>query len=227
MTIQDIIDKELEIKQEARSSRERSGKISPSLLGRCLRCQYWYRKNETPTNPPDSRSLRIFKCGSLFHDFVQKFLPAHQIEVLAETDDIKGFADIVVDDEVMDIKSVHSRQFHYLRKPKYDINKEKETNILQLMTYCWILKKEKGRLVFISKDDLCIAEYAFYLKNWRDKIQAEIDILRWHWENKELPAAKPRAYNGKEGKYCNYRDKCREFENGHKRDTKDHACFKV
>jgi len=210
-SIQQKIDEAL--KKEQEKERTHSGKYWISSLGRCLRFQYWQMKNEPQTNPVDSRTLRVFKCGSLFHDFVQGFVNGQaQTEVLTETDELKGRADIVTDDEVIEIKSQHSFAFHYMRKETYDIVKEKECNILQLMTYAWILKKPKGRLIFVSKDDLCIAEYSFFLEHWKSKIQDEVDILRYYMGEgqNEIPPAKPRAYGGNEKKYCPYADKCPE-----------------
>lgn len=214
--IQDKIDKFLAQEQEDRSKRIRSGLWSPSSFGRCYRYQVWNRRNEPPTNPIDARTLRVFKAGKLFHDFVQQYFDKAQVEVKAAKEDIFGYADIVLEDSVVDIKSVHSRQFFHTGKKNYDIEKEKFSNILQLATYAWILGKPKCLLVFISKDDLCIDEYAFFTKKWVDKIEEELKILRIFWENKGLPPAIPRCYNGKECKYCSYEIKCKEIENGHK-----------
>jgi CRISPR/Cas system-associated exonuclease Cas4 (RecB family) len=211
--IQELIDKSLE-----RKGHKGSGKISPSQLGRCYRFQYWSRKGEEHSNPLDKLTLRKFKCGDLFHEFVQDFLPKHQTEVLIETEDIKGYADIVLEDEVIDIKSQHSRAFWYMQKSNYDINTKRYPNILQLMTYCYLLKKPKGRLIFVSKDDLTIAEYGFYLSKWQKEVENELNHIRFFWKGKKLPPADPRAYLNDKGepqecKYCPYKDKCNQEVN--------------
>ncbi len=216
MNLQEKINKSLRDKQN--EPRTRSGLYNPSSFGRCFRYQYWNRLDLPQTNPPDERALRIFKSGKIFHDFVQSFVDKATIEVKCENDDLCGYADIVTDDEVIDIKSVHSNSFHYMRKETYDVNKEKESNILQVLTYAWLLGKPKGRLVFVSRDDLCIAEYVFYVDKWRDRLQDELEVLKWHWEHKSLPNPKSRAYGGEKSgaeclKYCPYRERgeCAEY----------------
>lgn len=224
MSLQQLINESLKKEQQERLNKERSGKFSPSLLGRCFRCQILNRAGITPSNPPDERALRIFRCGKLFHDFVQNFLPNHQIEILCENDDFKGYADIVTEDTVYDIKSVHSGSFWYCKKEDYDVKKEKYHNWLQLTYYAWILKKPKIVLVQISKDDLCINEYVDFTDKWLENLQHEVDLLREEWKNyPKLPKAEPRF--NKEGKYCSYRDKCKEIEIGDKRDTTEYPCF--
>ncbi len=214
--IQQLIDEKLKTSDEKK--RIRSGKFSPSSTGYCYRKQVFNRQDVPKTNPPDARILRVFACGNLFHDFVQGFFPDAQTEVPVETDDLYGRADIVLPDEVVDIKSVHSYQFHYFRNKGYDINKEKFCNILQLMTYAYLLKKSKGRLVFVSKDDLCIEEVVFFTEKWKEEVEKEITHLqkcwKWYESNKEIPMAQPRAFISEKDEfkecrsYCAWRDHC-------------------
>jgi hypothetical protein len=194
---------------------EGSGKIIASNLGRCYRYQFWHRKNEKQTNPPDARALRIFKAGDLFHKFVQDILikQGYEAEVKFENNDIKFRADLVNSNEVVDLKSQHSRSFWYLQKKGTDIRKDRYTNWLQIMLGCEYLKKSQGRLVLISKDDLCIAEYVQpYNDFWKFELNGELQYLRYIWEKQELPDAIPRAYNGKECNYCSYKIKCKQYE---------------
>ena len=220
--IQKLIDEALSKKQEERKNRKRSGKYSPSSFGKCYRSQYWNRKNEPQTNPPDSRTLRVFNCGTLFHDFVQGFLPKHDCEVEVKTEYALGFADIVTKDSVIDIKSVHSQAFWYMEKGDYDVNTQKLPNILQVGWYAMQLGKPKFELMFVSKDDLCIAEYSFITEKWKENIVREITALSNFWVKDELPKAEPRCYiNKKTGKskecgYCGWKDKCKETEDAKK-----------
>jgi hypothetical protein len=216
--IQQIINESLLAEQEKRKDRQRSGKFSPSMLGRCYRAQIWNRANVEQTEAPDVRTLRVFKVGHIFHEFVQGYFDKAQTEVKVESEHLFGYADLVLDDTVIDIKSQHSRAFWYMEKTNYDIKKEKYPNILQVMTYAYLLKKPKGRLIFISKDDLCCAEYEFALDQWKDEIFKEMAQLKTWWklyqDNETLPPAEPRCYNGKECQYCNWKTKCKELENG-------------
>lgn len=211
--IEKLINDTLLKEQEDRKSRKRSGRWNPSSFGKCYRAQYWNRKNEPVTNPPDARNLRVFKAGKLFHDFVQGYIPNQEKEVICDKDDIFGYADIVTTDSVIDLKSQHSKAFWYMEKNTYDITEEKKTNWLQVACYAWILGKKWCKLCFISKDDLCIKEYAMPTEKWIPKVEAELDKLRLAWNLDKLPSAQPRCYNGKECKYCGFTDKCKEIEN--------------
>ena len=216
MSLQKLIDDKLLQEYEKKQNRVRSGKWKPSNFGRCFLYQYWDRQNKPYSDKFDARTLRVFKAGQLFHDFGQQFLPEGQVEVEIETDDVKGFADYVSEDAVYDIKSQHSRSFWYMEKTDYDINKEKLGNILQVCYYAWRLNKKNGVLVFISKDDLCVAEYIFPVDKWVGKINEELNTLRGFWNSKIEPKKCGRAY-GKDkktgisnecAKYCPYRTVC-------------------
>lgn len=233
-SIQQLIDEAL-----IKPDRERSGKFNPSKFGYCFRAQYWNRKNEPQSNPPDERGLRVFAAGQLFHDFVQGtiiraqlYLPVtreelYQKEVLVESEDIKGFADLVDKNEVIDIKSQHSKSFWYMAKYKNDdIKKDKYANWLQVLYYARELKREFGRLVFVSKDDLCIQEYVQPLDEyWLKEIERELDFLRGMWIMPRLPNAAPRCEPNKKKEYwqctyCNWKDKCKQIEKENKNEQK-------
>ena len=207
MSIQEKIDEVL--KKESERERKPSGKFSPSRFGRCYRFQYWKRKGEKESNLPDDRALRVFKVGNIFHDFVEGFMDGdYEKEVRIETEDILGYADLIGKDEAVDIKSQHSKAFWYMEKEGNDIAKEKYTNWLQVAWYAWTKAKEWCRLVFVSKDDLCIKEYTMPTAKWISELEKELATLRKHWVKQELPPALPRAYGGKECEYCSYRDRC-------------------
>lgn len=219
MSLQEQIDKALERKDD----RVRSGKYSPSSLGKCLRAQYWNRKNEPQTNQPDARTLRVFKAGDLFHKFVQDIIikenPQAESEVLVEIPDFKGYADIVLADEVIDIKSQHSKSFWYRKDLVWkELEKQLYCNILQVLFYALVLEKPKARLVFISKDDLCIQEYPLEFNDyWKDELNKELRNLTTIWQEQVLPLAIPRAYKDKDGKskecrYCGWLDLCKNNE---------------
>lgn len=212
MEIQELIDQALMPKEEHKSS----GKISPSSMGQCYRRIYWKRNQEPESNPIDNRVRRVFKAGNLFHDFVQNVIlnsfKGWEKEVICSDDDVMGYADLVNRElgEVADIKSQHSRKFWYNNK---EIEQGKNirdmfyNNWLQIFTYCYILNLKSGRIVFVSKDDLCIQEYALPFDcYWQDEVDKEIKAIK---SLKELPEAKPRLYNGKECEYCQYKDKCK------------------
>ncbi len=222
MSIQQLLDEALANKE----TRVRSGKYSPSSFGRCYRLQFFNRKDEPKSNPTDERIERVFKAGNLFHEFVQGVIlannPTAQKEVLIEDDNFKGYADLVMGDEVIDLKSQHSKAFWYRNeKPWTEVEGQIKHHILQVAWYALRLDKKSARIVYISKDDLCIQEYPLEVKNYLAEINQEVDTLKEIWVNQELPKAEPRAYgiDKKTGKckdcqYCSWLDKCKDIENG-------------
>jgi len=215
MTIQQQIDDFLRRQNEDRQGRQRSGKLSPSSFGRCYRYQWWHWHNETQTNPPDERARRVFACGDLFHDYIKKFIEA-DFEVLAENEYIKGYADAVTKDEVIEIKSQHSKSFWHMSEDlkTKTISEIRSENVLQGAAYCMLLGKPFLRLVYVSKDDLCINEFKINVTNGlKQKVTDEVNALRGFVE---LPEAEPRAFGfsrdgkPKECEYCPYLNKCKE-----------------
>lgn len=224
MKISELIDKELKKQDDERKTRVRSGKFSPSSFGRCLRQQVFNRRNVPKSNPPDDRTLRVFKAGQLFHDYVQQFIPKENTEVLIDVEDVLGYADIVTKDTVYDIKSQHSRAFWYLQKEETNIVEKKKPNWLQVAWYAMELNKEFCSLVFVSKDDLCMMEYIKPAQVFRAELHKELKDLRNYWSSGQLPPPVPRAYVDGKGKsqdckYCNWKDRCKEVENEASGDT--------
>lgn len=215
MPVQSLIDNALNKEQEARKDRVSSGKISPSGLGRCFRYQCLLRKGVPQAY--DERKLRVFKAGHLFEKFVTDLIPEKQTQVLCETEDIRGYADIITKDTVIDIKSQHSFGFHYSQKEGYDVYKEKLGNWLQVCCYAKILSLPKISLVFLSKDDLCVAEYWCPTEKFLPILDEELKQLREVWAKKELPPIMPRCFIDKKTKkpkectYCGfYETHCKE-----------------
>ena len=151
---------------------------------------------------------------------MQGFIPIERTEVRVEEDDVLGFADIVEEDAVTDIKSIHSFGFNYMGVPGYDVTLDKKEAWLQVCYYALMLGKKQAKLVFVSKDDLRMEEFAVYTQSFIPKIEAELKVLREIWKKGELPPAQPRSYwnkksnSFKECKYCRYLDRCKQEEEG-------------
>lgn len=218
ISFRELIDKA--IQKENEREHISSGKWNPSSFGFCYRRQYLKRMGEKETNPPDARTLRIFKVGNIFESWVKALLkdqPDMTYQVLVEEDDVKGYADFVNTTVVYDTKTMHSQGFHYLTKKDCDIREEKKNNWLQIMYYAIKLGKQFGVLVFISKDDLCIEEPKQPVDDyWKEQVAIELSTLRGYWDRKELPPAKPRVYKQKDGSYkecgyCQFLNKCKEL----------------
>ena len=210
----ELMDKALVDTKEGEESR--AGRYRVSNFGRCYRMQYWSRMGQPESNPIGAKTLRVFKLGDLIHDMVQRQYEPEQLEVEVETEDFKGHADIVVGDRVYDIKSIRSYGFKLMRKPEYDITADKLNNILQVMGYAYFLNRP-GELLFFDKDSLennldIGKPFVFELKDWKDKVVEEMDILCGYWDQKKLPPAIARCYHGKECQYCCFESHCKEVE---------------
>ena len=218
MNIQKIIDEDLLSKQKP---REYSGKIGASSLGQCYRRTYWAIKREPPTNPPDTRTLRVFECGNLFHEYIQNKLTDYQLEQAYEDDVVSIRVDGVNEEEVLEIKSMHSRGFWRMDKEleTKTIQEIKPQHVLQLMCGCKYFNKKIGRLVYVSKDDLCIKEFRLIVDIAQLKrVEEEIATIKRWIDGDTLPPAEPRLYGlnkkgyARECEYCNFKDKCTEVE---------------
>ncbi len=169
-----------------------------SDMGLCPRKRF-YKRLGIDGKDFDERTLRVFKCGDIFHEWLQDLLNKQNVLVGYEEtlkDDklnYKGHYDalIRIGDRLIlyDFKTVNSMAFTYYNKqgfPKYHKS--------QLMSYVYFLRKQKypqleeGRMFYISKDDLRTVEVpVWYNKEWEKKIEAELTLLNEYWKKGELP----------------------------------------
>ena len=213
MTTDEYIEQSLLAEQEAKSKRERSGKFSPSQFGRCFRAQYWNRKNEPVSNPPNVESLKRFEEGTATHQLIQKRLPKGMVEVKIDTEDVIGYADIVEEDGVIDIKSAEEWKYKRYHNIPTEIFIEKNPkHFLQCGWYACMLRKKYIRIRSNVTGSLSVYTIHEQLTiDWKDKIQHEIDMLREYWKKDELPPPEPRAFGGKECNYCSFKEKCNDL----------------
>lgn len=119
----------------------------------------------------DDISLRRFWLGNVIHEAIQGMNPykvvGHELRVRDEEYKVSGRLDtlsVTPDDilEVQEYKSINSRSFSYSDLPKPE-------HILQLAVYLTFKAEgqdrlpDRGRLIYISKDDLRIEEYILVL----------------------------------------------------------------
>ncbi|MEK6883779.1 MAG: hypothetical protein AABY22_29390, partial [Nanoarchaeota archaeon] len=179
-------------------------------LGGCLGGAYFRRKGETPSNPPDARSLRIMRMGKkieemVVEDFQNYFKDKPEILLL----DTQGY---LLDEElsasarydllivhrnlpplVYEIKSVNSKAFWWMAKEGFKIKPEHELQIQ------WYLKKliEKypdieGRVLYVSRDDLVIQELnTSYNPEIAKQSEEKFRLLNECWRNQTLPPVEP------------------------------------
>ena len=207
-TLEDLIRLGLTIDQNKRKDRVRSGKWNPSSFSRCFRNQFWNRKNEPVTNPPDIKSLKRMYQGKHTHLMYQSLLPKEIVEVKVETDNTKGYADLVLKDKVKDYKCVDEYQYNRYCKiptPKY---LEKEVDkIRQVCWYCIELNKPVGVLRPTIFGTFTGIDHEFKVSNYKHLVEKELSILNGVWEKDILPPPIPRT--NWDCDYCSWKDKCK------------------
>ena len=200
----ELLDEAICKEREERTKRERSGKFSPSRMGKCYRYQVWQRQGVPETDEIPMAVFRKFRAGNIYHKDLQGMVD--DVEVEYEDESFKMFADHVGEDYVVDFKTVFSGQFKRMKKmSSEDIVSSKEQYVYQLMAYCHFLKKSTGYLVFVNKDDYDIIQVEVLFKDWKRRLEDEVGILLGYWKKGTVPPCLPRAYGGKEKTYCPYR----------------------
>tara|TARA_Y100000310_G_scaffold318706_1_gene373087 strand:+ start:542 stop:1198 length:657 start_codon:yes stop_codon:yes gene_type:complete len=211
--IEELLNKYLEKEIKKEDKRVRSGKWSPSSFGRCYRYQYWNRMNEKHSNPVDVYAMKTFALGNLIGGYIQGIISGQVLSVIESnisTVDCEAYADIELQDEIVELKTIHPFGFKQLKKKDFDITQSKIHNILQCMYYAIKLTKNKGRLVYISKDTMEIKEFVFDTVDWINRVDEELRILNSFWKQKKLPPAMARL--SWDCNYCNFKNKCKGGE---------------
>lgn len=211
MNIQTLIDEGLNQKREEKGKVYEQTSWHPSSLGSCLCGVYLQRIGEEPVEDFDARILRVFEMGNLIEEFVLDQIEAagheldRQTRVKDQELDISGKVDGVFKETgyPIEIKSCNSRKFTWMRKQKGPDHHHK----MQLWIYLYLLQRDKGTLVYVSKDDLRIGQYDVYLNtpDLKKEVLKELDILKRAWEQKLPP--EPRT-EGWQAKYCRFHKKC-------------------
>ena len=216
MVIQDIIDSAV-IKEDRKVTSWQASKI-----GGCLSGVYLERLGVPRLEQIDARLRRVFQCGNLFEEYVVTQIEKAniakvetQLRVEDAVLDVTGYADIKLEYldgsiEIAEVKSQNSRAFWYMigdpkkgRAPQGAYEHHK----MQVLIYMHILGIERGRLVYVSKDDLCIQEYEVTIQDEvLQKALANIATLNNAWKTGVMPApAEPGTF---QAKYCGWHDYC-------------------
>lgn len=195
-----------------------------SDMGTCYLKRYWARQGKIGLGISD-RMLRVFAVGNKFHDFIQEITKAEKLSVFSEEllelkDDagkvlLSGHPDDVLKTPsgklvFYDYKTVHSKKFHYLIGGERDKHYEKQVLAYYLMlrqTDTPLQNLSDLRLLYISKDDLCVKEISVSTHHLDVKaVEKEIDEINGYWSRKEEP--KPIPVSDWDCDYCDYADTC-------------------
>jgi len=173
-----------------------------SRLGNCLTATYLMRKGVAKQDF-DERVLRVFAAGKMFEDWLVGLLKKEneklETQVRVEWGGLSGYADLMINDLVYEIKTMNSRGFWHMEKTG-----AKEHHVMQLWAYLNGLKKKEGRLIYLEKDTLSIMEFPVYLNDEgrEEAVKGELAILNEAWE-KELPPEPIRDSKDWRYRYCN------------------------
>lgn len=193
----------------------------PSKLGSCLRGTYLERLGVEPDTDFDDRTLRVFSVGKLFEEWVVDLLLEQtkegefevetQTRIENEEFGATGYADLVIrtkeEAKVYEIKSKHSKAFWWMAKE----GKPQRQHEQQLWCYLETLKIPTGNLLYVSKDDLTIAEYVVLRSNKElgEEVREQFALLNEAWEKKDmtgLPLVDDKDWRAK---YCRWHSKCK------------------
>lgn len=215
-SIQGIINRAVTLTEERKKERWWA-----TDLGKCLRGVYYARQGVEPIEKLDERKYRIFKVGNLFEEWVIDTISQvgngvkiERPETIYLKDlDFSVRPDLIVTkgDErfLYEIKSVHSQKFWWMEKRGEGPD---EHYLMQTWMGLYATDIQEGRLIYVSKDDLCMAEYVVTLDGEiGEKAMTEIKILNEAWQRQEPPEAAPAIIDNKvnwKAKYCPYHTLC-------------------
>jgi hypothetical protein len=220
---QSLIDQSIAKKNKDRDKKTQTSWYISSI-GACMRGNYLSRLGVEPDIPFTKRVLRIFDMGNKVEDWVVSLLKEQegyiidtQVRVEDEKLNVSGYADVMItnkktkEEKIYEIKSKHSRSFHWMDKKGQGAQREHE---YQLWTYLYLLGIDEGSIVYISKDDSCILEYP--VKRDDEEIKKEVfdylNLMNKAWKEKDPRILPLPDQNAWQGKYCSYHKKCLEID---------------
>ena len=221
-SIQKLVDESIKEANEKDHKDYKQTSWHVSSLGSCLTGAYLSRLENEPDKEFDSRTLRIFDVGRKTEDWLINLIKENrkdlneirtQERVESKKFDLSGRFDLYLKypdgEEIIEIKSKHSKAFWYMNNKQTGAN---ENHVQQLWTYLWLTGTHRGRIVYVSKDDLCINEYPVLLddKKIKNEVLSQLNILNRAWKEKLPPL--PPDKNSWQGKYCRWHRKCVDQE---------------
>lgn len=209
------------------TKHQKKKSFSPSSLayghGECPR--YWYLAFDGAdfSDNADAYAVANMSNGTLSHDRIQKamedagILLDKEVKVIYDDPPIFGFADGIIDwdsyEYPIEIKTMREESFQYRKTA----NEPPDYHLIQLLLYMKILKKEKGLLVYESKNShelhiIPVEVNDEYVK-WMDNAFEWMKEVRKAWEDREFPQ-KPYRSNSKICKNCPVQQTCFAADKG-------------
>lgn len=190
----------------------------PSKLGSCLTGAYLERAGVQADEEFDARTLRVFSAGKHFEEWATGLIKTsgknveEQVRIEWPDYNVTGYADLLMDDVVYEIKSKNSRAFWHMvgnaRSGRRGTGPSRHHE-MQLWVYLKVLGRQRGEIVYISKDDLAIQQYPVYLND--EKLEKEVvrELTILNQAAKEL-LPPPVTFDEKDwrAKYCRFHQQC-------------------
>lgn len=185
-----------------------------SDAGKCSR-QVFFAFKGIPGKPIDANFLRLFDHGDSIHRMILKsLLNIKDIRIVASEVDIppqeliSGRADAIIEREkqlyVLDVKSINSRAFGYLKEAK-------EENVLQLQLYLHYLEIQKGILLYVDKDKLRLKEFIIdYNQTTAKMVLKGLVKLREQIDSNVLPSRLSDYPKSWRCRYCKFVEICKK-----------------
>lgn len=183
-----------------------------SDAGKCHR-QIFYSFKNAPKKQIEPNFLRLFDLGNHIHQLIMRsLLNIKDIRVVASEinippqEIISGRADAIIREGeelyVLDIKSMNSRAFSYLKEAKED-------NVLQIRLYLYYFKIEKGILLYMDKDKLGLKEFIIDSDTKQtEKLLGELNTLRKQIDSNIVPQRLSDYPKNWRCRYCKYKKTC-------------------
>jgi predicted RecB family nuclease len=223
MTVAEILD--LALMEKAKVGRPSVNRWRGSLLGGCIRQQWYSTEGVTPTNPFPDSLYRVFERGHVVADVLnragllaetQGLLVSfrEEVPILWNEKNFSGNADAVVEwpngiKEVWEYKSINSRGMQYLKgvKPEHAI---------QASIYAHVLEMQSGdpheaRVVYVAADNFQIVEYKLD-REWRNRAMRILNVLNYYGKRKppRLPSRRGKDMKAEwPCKGCQWLKECR------------------
>jgi CRISPR/Cas system-associated exonuclease Cas4 (RecB family) len=197
--------------------------FSPSSLayaaggGACPRFWHFKFAGEPQINDADAYAVANMKNGTLSHTRIQEAIKnsglsvASEVKVISNDPPIFGFVDDLIswmEEHIpVEIKTVREEAYQY----RVETNKAPVYNLIQLLIYMRLMKKNKGILLYESKNSHALhiipVEMTPEYDAWLDRAFEWMRTVKKSYDDKQLPM-KPYRSNSKVCKKCPFRDVC-------------------
>jgi CRISPR/Cas system-associated exonuclease Cas4 (RecB family) len=181
-----------------------------SDAGRCPR-QLFFKFKQAPKEKLEPRIMRIFEAGELLHNYIYSVLYQAKIGAVTEITIpeqklVSGRADAIVCIDgvnyLLDIKSINSMKFKYLKAPKPE-------DVWQVQLYMHFFNIKKGILLYLDKDRQELKEFIFdYSKKTSEALLDNFRQTKKRIEINIVPQALPDYPKDWQCRYCSYKEIC-------------------